>query len=192
KASGLPGKFWNQYEPEDEFPFDTARLTNVLNLVAEKAGWGKTLPDGEGLGIAVHRSFVSYIATVVHVKVVDGVVRVPEVHMAIDAGFVANPERVRSQMQGAAVFGMTTALHSGVNFENGAAVEGNFDSYEMVRADNFPEVVHTHIVPHPFAVHATGVGEPGVPPFIPALTNAIFNASGKRIRSLPIADQLST
>ncbi|MBL4646934.1 MAG: xanthine dehydrogenase family protein molybdopterin-binding subunit, partial [Rhizobiales bacterium] len=110
KASGLPGKFWNQYEPEDEFPFDTARLTNVLNLVAEKAGWGKTLPEGEGLGIAVHRSFVSYIATVVHVKVVDGVVRVPEVHMAIDAGFVANPERVRSQMQGAAVFGMTTAL----------------------------------------------------------------------------------
>lgn len=191
KAAGLPGKFWNQYEPQEEFPFDTARLRAVAELAADKAGWGRKLPEGEGLGIAVHRSFVSYIAMVVHAKVENGTVKVPEVHVAIDCGFAANPERIRSQMQGACVFGMATALHLGLTFENGEVQEGNFNDYEMVRSDNFPEVVHTHIVPHPFAVHATGVGEPGVPPFIPALTNAIFNASGKRIRNLPIGDQLA-
>ncbi len=191
KACGLPGKFWNQYEPYEEFPFDTGRLANVARLAAEQAGWGKTLPKGEGLGIAAHRSFVSYIAMVVHAKVEKGKVRVPEVHVAIDCGFAANPERIRSQMQGACVFGMATALHLGVTFVDGAVQESNYNDYEMTRSDNFPEVVHTHIVPHPFAVHATGVGEPGVPPFIPALTNAIFNASGKRIRNLPIGDRLA-
>src|SRR3546814_18554119 len=95
-------------------------------------------------------------------------------------------------MQGACVFGMTAALYSGITLENGAVVESNFHDYEMVRADAFPQVVHTHIVEHPFAVHATGVGEPGVPPFLPALTNAIFNATGKRISNLPIRDQLAT
>jgi isoquinoline 1-oxidoreductase subunit beta len=128
---------------------------------------------------------------VVHVKVdEDGMVQVPETHAAIDCGFVANPERVRSQMQGACVFGMTAAMYSGITLENGAVVESNFHDYEMVRADAFPQVVHTHIVEHPFSVHATGVGEPGVPPFLPALTNAIFNATGKRIRNLPIRYQL--
>jgi isoquinoline 1-oxidoreductase subunit beta len=193
EAAGLPQKFWNQYEPYEEFPFDTGRLSNVIELAADKAGWGKSLPAGEGLGIAGHRSFVSYIAMAVHAKVDDdGTVHVPRVDVAIDCGFVANPERVRSQMQGACVFGMTAAMHSGVTFENGRVLESNFHDYEMVRADNFPEAVHTHIVPHPFSVHATGVGEPGVPPFLPALANAIFNATGKRIRDLPVGDQLKT
>lgn len=192
KASGVPNGTWNNGEPPDEFPFDTGRLRGVIELVAEKAGWGKTLPAGEGLGIAAHRSFVSYIATVVHAKVdADGTVRVPEVHVAIDAGFIANPERVMSQVQGACVMGMTAALHSAITYENGAVVQSNFHDYPMVRADNFPEIVHTHIVPHPFTVHSTGVGEPAVPPFLPALTNAIFNATGKRIRDLPIGDQLA-
>ncbi|MGB0083926.1 MAG: molybdopterin cofactor-binding domain-containing protein [Rhodomicrobiaceae bacterium] len=191
KACGLPGKFWNQYEPYEEFPFDTGRLANVARIAAEQAGWGKTLPKGEGLGIAVHRSFVSYIAMVVRAKVEKGKVRVPEVHVAVDCGFAANPERIQSQMQGACVFGMATALYLGVTFVDGAVQESNYNDYEMTRSDNFPEVVHTHIVPHPFSVHATGIGEPGVPPFIPALTNAIFNASGKRIRDLPIGDQLA-
>ena len=191
KTAGLPQDFWNNGEPTDHFPFDTGRLRNVVELAAAKAGWGKTLPKGEGLGIAGHRSFVSYIAMVVRAKVdPDGTVRVPEVHAAIDCGFVANPERVLSQVQGACVFGMTVAMLSGITLENGAVVESNFHDYEQVRADNFPEVVHVHIVEHPFSVHATGVGEPAVPPFVPALTNAIFNASGKRIRNLPVRDQL--
>lgn len=190
QAIGLAQPMWNNGEPADEFPFDTGRLRGVVELAAAKAGWGRTLPKGEGLGIAVHRSFVSYIAMVVRARLEpDGTVRVPEVHVAIDCGFVANPERVRSQMQGACVFGMTAAMHGGISFRNGAVVESNFHDYQMLRADNFPELVHTHIVPHPFAVHATGVGEPAVPPFLPALTNAIANAGGKRIRDLPIGDQ---
>ena len=193
QAIGLKQPLWNNGEPAEEFPFDTGRLRNVVELAAREAGWGKTLPPGEGLGIAVHRSFVSYIAMVVHAKVDgDGTVTVPETHVAIDCGFVANPERVHSQMQGACVFGMTAAMYGGITLEDGAVVESNFHDYQMVRASAFPQKVHTHIVEHPFSVHATGVGEPGVPPFLPALTNAIFNATGKRIRNLPIRDQLAT
>jgi isoquinoline 1-oxidoreductase beta subunit len=192
EASGMPDDFWNYGEPYEEFPNDTGRLRNVIELAAAKAGWGKSLPEGEALGIAAHRSFVTYVATVVHAKVEsDGTVRVPEVHVAVDCGFAANPERIRSQMQGACVFAMSAAIYGGVTYEDGRVVESNFHDYRMVRSDNFPEIVHTHIVPHPFEVHATGIGEPGVPPFIPALTNAIFNASGKRIRDLPIGDQLA-
>jgi isoquinoline 1-oxidoreductase beta subunit len=191
QTAGMAQDFWNHGEPTSDFPFDTGRLRNVIELVAAKSGWGKNLPQGEALGIAGHRSFVSYIATVVHAKVdADGTVRVPEAHVAIDCGYVANPERVLSQMQGACVFGMTAAMYSGITYENGAVVESNFNDYPVVRADNFPEIVHVHIVEHPFSVHATGVGEPGVPPFVSALANAIFNASGKRIRNLPIGDQL--
>ena len=87
--------------------------------------------------------------------------------------------------------GMTAALHSGINHLDGAVQEGNFDAYQIVRDDNYPLQVYTHIVEHPFEVHATGVGEPGVPPFLPALTNAIANATGKRIRDLPVGDQLA-
>jgi isoquinoline 1-oxidoreductase subunit beta len=187
KAAGFPDDHWNYGEPYDSYPIDTARLRGVVELAAEKAGWGKELPEGEGLGIAVHRSFVTYVASVVHVKVDDdGTIHVPEVHTAIDCGFCANPERVRSQTEGAAVMGMTLALHSAVTFKGGRAEQSNFHDYDVVRSSNFPEVVHTHIVEHPFSVHASGVGEPGVPPFAPALANAIFAATGKRIRDLPI------
>ncbi|WP_193183639.1 xanthine dehydrogenase family protein molybdopterin-binding subunit [Nisaea sediminum] len=190
-AAGVLPDFWNYGEPYEEFPNDTARLRNVIELAARKAGWGKSLPEGEALGIAAHRSFVTYVATAVRVKVEkDGTLRVPETHVAIDCGYVANPERVRSQVQGACVFGMSAAMHGGVTFENGAVVESNFHDYRMARANDFPLAVQTHIVEHPFEVHATGVGEPGVPPFLPALTNAIFNATGKRIRDLPIGGQL--
>jgi isoquinoline 1-oxidoreductase beta subunit len=191
KAAGMPEDLWNYGEPYDVYPNDTGRLRNVVELAAEKAGWGKTLPKGEGLGIAVHRSFVTYVASVVHVRVEeDGTVRVPEVHTAIDCGFPANPERIRSQIEGAAVMGMTLALHSAVTFEKGQAVQSNYNDYELVRIDNFPQVVNVHIVEHGFETHASGVGEPGVPPFAPALYNAIFNATGKRVRELPLGDLL--
>jgi isoquinoline 1-oxidoreductase beta subunit len=191
KTQGFPEDFWDYGEPYDEFPIDTARLKHVVNVAADAAGWGKELPAGEGLGIAVHRSFVTYVATVVRVQVgEDGTVHVPEVHTAIDCGFAANPERIRSQIEGAAVMGMTLALNSAVTFKDGRAEQSNFFDYDVVRIDNFPEVVTTHIVEHPFEVHATGVGEPGVPPFAPALYNAIFNATGKRLRALPLGDQL--
>ncbi|MDW3224770.1 MAG: molybdopterin cofactor-binding domain-containing protein [Paracoccaceae bacterium] len=184
-AAGLPDNFWNYGETMAEFPIQTGRLINVLNLAADGIGYGKELPDGEGIGLAVHRSFVSYVACAAHVKMVDGRITVPAMHMAIDCGFAANPERIESQLQGAAVMGMSTALHSGITFEDGAALESNFNDYDVVRSDNYPSVV-THIVPHPFSDHATGVGEPGVPPVSPAIANALFEATGERRRNLPM------
>jgi isoquinoline 1-oxidoreductase beta subunit len=171
-----------------EFPIDTGRLANVLNAAADGIGYGKDLPEGEGIGLAVHRSFVSYVACAAHVKVVDGRITVPDMHLAIDCGFAANPERVESQMQGAAVMGMSVALNSGITFEDGAVVQSNFYDYDVVRSDNYPSVT-THIVPHPFSVHATGVGEPGVPPVPPAIANALFKATGDRRRSLPMGTE---
>ena len=193
KSVGMPDDLWNYGEPYDEFPIDTARMKNVLNLAAEKAGWGRDLPEGEGLGLAVHRSFVTYVASAVRVKIgADGQIEVPEVHTAIDCGFCINPERVRSQIEGAAVMGLTLAMYSGVTFKDGRAVQSNFHDYPVARIDQFPSQVHTHIVEHPFSVHATGVGEPGLPPFAPALANAIFAATGKRERNLPFGDRVRT
>ena len=135
---------------------------------------------------AVHRSFVTYVAAAARVQVeADGTVRVPQIDIAIDCGFPANPERIRSQLERAAVMGMTLALHSAITFEEGAVVQSNFHDYEMVRSDNFPQTVRVHIVEHPFSVHASGVGEPGVPPIAPAIANGIFRATGKRLRDLP-------
>ncbi len=192
KAAGMPDDFWDYGEQYDVYPIDTGRLSNVVEVAAKAGGWGKQLPEGEGLGIAVHRSFVSYIASCVHCKVdSDGNVRVPEVHTAIDCGFAANPERIRSQIEGAAVMGMTIALNSAITYDRGRVQQSNYNDYDVVRCDNFPELVVTHIIQHPFSVHASGVGEPGVPPFAPALYNAIFNATGKRVRALPLGDQLT-
>ena len=182
---------WNYGEPYEEFPNDTSRLRGVIELAAEKAGWGTTLPEGEGFGIAAHRSFVSYVASVIKVKVTDdGQVTIPEVHTAVDCGYCINPERVASQMEGAAVMGMTVAALSNINYENGAVTNSNFNDYPVARMDSYPRKVHTHIVEHPFSVHATGVGEPGVPPFAPALANAIFAATGKRFRDTPFGTKV--
>lgn len=107
------------------------------------------------------------------------------------AGLTINPERIRSQIEGASVMGMTLALYGGITFNMGRVQQSNFNDYAMARMTNYPKVVNTHIVPHPFSVHATGVGEPGVPPFAPALANALFAATGKRVRDLPIGDKLT-
>ena len=185
--------FWDYGEPVASYPIDAGRLRGVVELVAEKGEWNRKLPKGHGLGIAVHRSFVSYVATIVEVAVDDkGVLTVPRVDTAIDCGTFVNPERIRSQIEGAAIMGLSLARHGEISFKNGRVQQGNFDDFRVVRIDEAPMVTHVHIVPSGPDVPPSGVGEPGVPPFAPALCNAIFAATGKRIRSLPIGKQLES
>lgn len=184
--------WWDYGEPYGTYPVDTGRLRRVAELAAEKGGWGRRLPAGHGLGIAAHRSFVSYIATVVEVAVdAKGNISVLRVDTAIDCGFYVNPERIRSQIEGAAVMGLSLAKYGEITLKNGRVEQSNFNDYPVVRHDESPTVTNTHIVENGIEVPSSGVGEPGVPPFTPALCNAIFAATGKRIRRLPIGNQLA-
>jgi isoquinoline 1-oxidoreductase subunit beta len=187
-----PAEYTNYGDPLETFPIDTARLRRVVELVAEKAEWGKKLPPRQGQGIAVHRSFVSYVATVVEVAVDDkGRLTVPRVDTAIDCGFAVNPERIYSQIEGAAVQGLSLAKYGEISFKNGRVEQNNLDGFQLLRIDGSPPITHVWIVPNSIDVPSSGVGEPGLPPFTPALCNAIFAATGKRIRRLPIGDQLA-
>jgi len=160
------------------------RMLAVLNLVAEKAGWGKPLPKGVGRGIATHFSFDSYVAQVVEASVArDGTVKVHRVVCAVDCGRAVNPDIIKAQMEGGIVFGLTAALKTEITLENGRVQQKNFHDYQMLRMFESP-VIEVHIVPS--EANPTGVGEPSVPPVAPALSNAIFAATGKRVRRLPI------
>jgi isoquinoline 1-oxidoreductase beta subunit len=184
---------WNYGEPFDSYPIDTGRLRRVVEVVADKGGWGRSVPKGHGLGIAVHRSFVSYIATIVEVSVGDkGKLTVHQVDTAIDCGTFVNPERIQSQIEGAAIMGLSLAKYGEISFKDGKVQQGNFDDFPVIRIDEAPLVTNVHIVPVDADTPPSGVGEPGVPPFAPALINAIFAATGKRIRALPIGKQLET
>lgn len=167
--------------------FELDRLRDVTERVATRAGWGKKLPKGRAMGIASHWSFGSYAANVVELSVSKkGQVTIHKVTSVLDAGIVVHPDRVRAQMEGAAVFGASLTLSGEITAENGAVVQGNFDDYVVARMNTAPIEIDVEIVSSEGA--PGGVGEVGVPPFAPAMCNAIFAASGHRIRRLPLSN----
>ncbi len=168
----------------EDYPADTARLRRVIERVTESAGWGRELPAGHGLGLAAHRSFLSYVAVVAEVAVEGKLVRIPRVDIAIDCGTIINPDRVIAQMEGSAVFGASLALTGEITLKNGRVRQGNFDDYPVARMHEAPREVRVVLIDSD--APPGGVGEPGVPPVAPAIANALFAATGKRVRSLPL------
>ena len=177
----------NYGAPYDSYPVDTGRLRRVTEMAAEKAGWGKRKQgEGRGLGIAAHRSFTTYVATVVEVEVNDrGDVRIPRVDTAVDAGTVANPEFTRAQFEGAAVFGTSLVRSGEITATKGVIDQSNFQDYPVARMNEAPYQTNVYLVES--AAPPAGVGEPGVPPMVAALCNAIYAATGKRVRELPLS-----
>lgn len=169
------------------YPWETGRLRRVTEMVAEKSGWGtRKYGKGTGVGIAAHRSFLSYVATVVEVEVNDqGEVRIPRVDTALDAGLVVNPEATRAQFEGAAVFGASVVRSGEITATKGVIDQSNFQDYPVARIGEAPFQTNVYIVDSD--APPAGVGEPGVPPFVAAFCNAIFAATGKRVRDLPIS-----
>jgi len=175
----------NYNEKQEDFPWETARFKKVVTTAKEKSNWGKQLPKGSGQGIAVHRSFLTYVACVVEVTVGDNnKITINKVDYVVDCGIAVNPERVKSQFEGGASFSTSIAMKSEITIKNGATEQSNFHNYLIARMTDAPLETAVHIIESDGK--PTGAGEPPVPPFAPALCNAIFAATGKRIRQLPI------
>jgi len=170
--------------PSDEiYKLDTSKLKNVLKVAAKNAEWGRDLPEGHGMGIAIHYSFFTYVATIVEVSVINEELKVIKICTAVDCGTVVNKNTVKSQLEGAAIFGMSLAYYGDISLENGAVKQSNFHDYKMLRIHEAPEIdieiIESSDIP-------TGIGEPGVPVIAPAIVNAIFDATGKRYRNLSL------
>ena len=181
---------------QDPYRFRRALLAGqprhraVLDLAAEKAGWGQPLPKGRGRGIAVAEAFHTYVAQVAEVTVGgDGKVKVDRVICAVDCGVAVNPDVIAAQMEGGIGFGLGAALYGAITLKDGQVEQSNFDGYQVLRIDDMPKV-EVHIVPSTEA--PTGVGEPGVAPIGPAVANAVFAATGKRYRVLPFSSARTT
>lgn len=169
------------------YPWETGRLRNVIEMVADKSGWAKKKSvKGHGFGFAAHRSFLTYVATVVEVEVSDkGEIDIPRVDTAIDAGLVVNPEATRAQFEGAVVFGTSIVRSGEITARNGVIQQSNFSDYPVARINEVPAQTNVYITES--SAPPAGVGEPGVPPFVAAFCNAIFAATGKRVRDLPLS-----
>ncbi|MDB5220011.1 MAG: Isoquinoline 1-oxidoreductase, beta subunit, partial [Myxococcaceae bacterium] len=174
-------------QPLDKHPVDAGRLRNVIERVTAAARWDQRKRDGRALGLAAHRSFLSYTAVVASVvKGQDGKLAVDEVWIAFDAGTIINMDRVRSQLEGSVIFGMSLAMFGGITMKKGAIEQDNFrDGGRIVRMGEAPRRIHVEIVESTAA--PGGVGEPGVPPVAPAIANALFALTGKRVRELPLS-----
>ncbi|TXG34684.1 xanthine dehydrogenase family protein molybdopterin-binding subunit [Seonamhaeicola maritimus] len=172
-------------DTKDPYKYNTAKLKHVLKTTAKNAGYGKPLPEGHAIGLAVHYSFYSHLAAAVEVSITDGSLKVHKINMAIDCGTAINKDTITAQMEGSAIFGMSLAFYGKITAKDGAIEQSNFHDYRMTRMSQAPDI-HVEVIDS--NEPPTGVGEPGVPIIAPAIVNAIFKATGKRYRSLPLSD----
>ena len=174
------------YRYRAELLGNVPRFRAVLDLAAEKSDWDRPLPENWGRGIAIHKSFGTIVAQVVEVEIMDGRAIARRAICAVDAGFAMHPDGLRAQMESGIIYGLTAALYGDISIRQGAVLQSNFHDYPMLRINESPEI-ETHIINS--GARVGGAGEPGTPAIAPALSNAIFNATGKRIRELPISRQ---